>query len=588
MNTENIKKKFEIATQSHKVGEFKNAEKFYKKVLDINPNHFESAHLLGTLSAQIKNFNQAKEFLERAIKIKSDYSVTHYNLGNVFVELENIQEAIKCFEKAIQLNPKNADSHNNLGNLLKKLSKIQDAENCYKKAIQLNPGYTNAYNNLGTIFQKNKNFSEAIKYYEKAIKIDPNFASPHNNLGLIFYETGEYQKSINSFSKALKIKSDYAEAFSSLGKVYKELGDFEKSKLCFKKAIKYKSNDLLSLHYLSELDKDTLTMNLESQIAKTIQNKNCTKINLAYGNYLLSNYELKRKNYKKEFSFLIKGHQYYFDSQKERFLNGMTYWFNISSQFKKLFNFNEVNIKDSNNEIKPIFIIGVPRSGSTLVEKIIASGDSYIPIGEETHIFHSFIENIIKKNQSQITDIDIIRMMIVEKYKKKGLVNKINNYTFTDKSLENIFYIKLIIKIFPGAKFVYCKRNSFSSIVSIIKNNLTEIPWAHNLNNIFKYFDIYFNEFKYFKENFPNPVYELEYEKLVKDPEKESKELLKFCDLPWNESCLKFYKREDLISKTASNVQIRRPIYKDSINKYVAYKDFFKLFEKQYSWFNFS
>ena len=166
-----------------------------------------------------------------------------------------------------------------------------------------------------------------------------------------------------------------------------------------------------------------------------------------------------------------------------------------------------------------------------------------------------------------------------------GLIVENKNYIFTDKSLENIFYIKFIKKIFPNAKIIYCKRNILSSIMSIMQNNLTQISWAHNLDDIFKYFDIYFKEVTNLKKIYPDFVYELEYEKFVQDPETQSKNLLKFCDLPWSRKCLEFYKRKELISKTASNLQIRKSIYQDSMNKYLHYTKFFNNYKKKYSWF---
>ena len=144
----------------------------------------------------------------------------------------------------------------------------------------------------------------------------------------------------------------------------------------------------------------------------------------------------------------------------------------------------------------------------------------------------------------------------------------------------------LIKEIFPKAKVIHCKRNALSSIISIIKNNLVEVPWAHNLEHILKYFDIYYNTIENFKKIFPNFIYELQYEKLVNNPEIESKKLLEFCNLPWDIKCLEFYKRKDIISQTASNIQIRKSIYKDSIDKYVPYKQFLNKYRGKYYWFD--
>ena len=122
--------------------------------------------------------------------------------------------------------------------------------------------------------------------------------------------------------------------------------------------------------------------------------------------------------------------------------------------------------------------------------------------------------------------------------------------------------------------------------MSIFQNNLTELAWTHNLENIFKYFNNYFEITENFSKRYPNFIYQLQFEKLVNDPETESKKLMKFCALPWDKKCLEFYKRKDLISKTTSNVQIRKAIYKHSLDKYLPYKQFLDKYGKKYPWFN--
>ena len=122
--------------------------------------------------------------------------------------------------------------------------------------------------------------------------------------------------------------------------------------------------------------------------------------------------------------------------------------------------------------------------------------------------------------------------------------------------------------------------------MSIFQNNLTTLAWTHNLDNIFKYFNNYFEIIKNYKEVHPNVIYELEFEKFVSNPEEESKKLVKFCELPWDKKCLEFYKRKDLFSKTASNIQIRKAIYKDSLDKYLPYKKFLNRYGEKFSWFS--
>jgi len=587
MNTDNIKDTLKKAYEFHNAKNFEEAKQLYEQILNENPNNFGANYLLGTLFAQTKNLNEAKLFLQKSLQIDPNYADANYNLGNVLTELQEISEAIIYFKKSIEINPKNADANNNLGNLFKQIGKLAEAENLYKKAIEINPNYVNAYNNLGTIFQKYKDFKEAIKLYKKTIELDPSFASAYNNLGLISHEIEEYQNAINYYEKAIELKSDYAEAHGNLAKVHKDLGNFEKTIVCLENVKKYHPDDLLSLYYLSEFKNEILTSDLKEKIINIINNKNCTKINLAYGNFLLAFYEFHNSNYKKEIDYLLKGHDYYFEFKKEKFKILTDYWMKAPTEINQLINskdFNKLKNK-KNEEIKPIFIIGVPRSGSTLVEKVIVSGSKHIPTGEETGIFHDMILNIISKNLSSVSDLSYINERILEKYNQKELIKVNNDYIFTDKSLENIFYLQLIKEIFPNSKVIYCKRKPLSCIMSILKNNLAEVPWAHNLEHIFEYFNIFFNQINNFKDTNPNFIYDLDYEKFVTDPEVESKKLFSFCNLPWDKSCLEFYKRKELISQTASNVQIRQAINQQAINKYLPYNDLLNTYGNKYSWF---
>ena len=222
-----------------------------------------------------------------------------------------------------------------------------------------------------------------------------------------------------------------------------------------------------------------------------------------------------------------------------------------------------------------------------MVEKIIGSGEKFIAMGEETSVLEEFVTaKILKKQSLNLGNAENVRDEILGIYTKKGLVLEKNDNTFTDKSLNNFFYLKLIKEIFPNAKIINCKRDVLSSIMSIFQNNLTEIAWAHDLNNIFKYIDNYLQTIETYNLQDPNFIYGLEYEKLINNPEEESKKLMEFCGLPWSKKCLEFYKREDIFSKTTSNIQIRQALYKHSLDKYLPYKKILVKYGKKYPWFN--
>ena len=221
------------------------------------------------------------------------------------------------------------------------------------------------------------------------------------------------------------------------------------------------------------------------------------------------------------------------------------------------------------------------------MERIIGSGKETIPIGEETTIIGHFIPSkVLEKQSLNLGNVANIRNELSNIYKDKGLISKEYNYTFTDKSLDNFFYLNLIKEIYPNAKIINCKRDTLSSIMSIFQNNLSALAWTHDLDNIFKYFNNYFEIIKRYNEANPNIIYELKFEKLINNPEEESKKLMNYCELPWDQKCLEFYKRKDLFSKTASNIQIRKPIYKPPLDRYLPYKEYLNKYGKKYPWFN--
>ena len=500
----------------------------------------------------------------------------------------NLQVAENLYKETLKTNPNHFGSIFYLGTLFVQIQKFELAKPLLQKAIQINPNYADAHNNFGAVLKELGEYERAINHCQKAIQINPNLESAYINLGLVFQELGEIHKAINCYQKLAQIQPNPGNAHHNLGRLYVTLGDIQKATNSYQEALKHEPENLFHYYQLSDLKKEFLNSSLKNKIDKIMKKDNLTKKDLAYGNFLLSSYELQLKNYEKEFNYLLKGHLYYFESENEKFKKEVDYWLNVLPKTKELVNLNKFNknIKKTNHIIKPIFILGVPRCGSTLVEKIIVSGSQYIPTGEETGILSSFVNQKIIQKQSLNSEIEDFQIKLFERYRQKGLIQKKSNYTFTDKTLDNFFYIGLIKQIFPYAKVINCRRNAISSIMSILKNNLPAVPWAHNLEHIFKYFDIYYRMIENFKKILPNFIYELEFEKLVNNPENESKKLMKFCGLAWDKKCLEFYKRKDLISKTSSNLQIRKAIYKHPEKKYLPYKQFLKKYGDKYSWYN--
>jgi len=164
------------------------------------------------------------------------------------------------------------------------------------------------------------------------------------------------------------------------------------------------------------------------------------------------------------------------------------------------------------------------------------------------------------------------------------ILKKKNNFYFLDKSLENFFYIDLILDIFPNAKFIHCKRNLFHTSIAIYQKFLTHLGWAYSYRDILDYFNNYINVIEFYKKKYPNKIYDLELEKLTLENEKKSKEVYNFCNIKWDVNSLQFYKRRDLLLKTASTKQIREKIYNYNENRFIPYKNLAIKFSKEFTW----
>ena len=585
-NNKSLKDIFAEAYQNYQKKDFKKAEVICYKILNIDPHNFDSIFLLATISATGQNWDKAVELLFKANEIQPNNITVYNNIGTAFKELGKTKEAINYYEKALKINSNHTNANYNLGLIYYGLKDLKKSKNYLQKTVEIQKNYAIAFFSLANVHVELKELEHAVSCYQKAIEINPNHLASYNNLGLVFRSLNDFKNAVSCYQKVIKIKPDYVGAHHNLALAFKELGSFNESIKSHETAIKYEPENLVHYYYLSELKREILDDNLKNKIQKTLENKNCTKNNAAYGNFLLAKYERLTKEYKNEINFLTKGHQNFFELKKEKFTLGVKYCFEDVLKITEGAKI-EKTVEKQNYKIKPIFIIGVPRCGSTVVEKIIASGDKLIPIGEETAVLENYVNaKILEKQSLNLGSEKEIREEISSIYKNKGLISEKYGNIFTDKSLNNFFYLEIIKDVYPGAKIINCKRNVISSIVSIYQNNLTELAWAHDLKNIFKYFENYFNIIDNFNETYPNYIYELQFENLVNNPEEESKKLMEYCELPWNKNCLEFYKRKDLISKTASNVQIRKAIFKHSPEKYLPYKKILNEHGENYTWFN--
>ena len=416
-----IRETFLTAIKNYKEKDFKTAEIFCYKILSIDPNNFDSIFLLANIAAIKRNFDQANNLLHQAIKIKPQNVSALNNLGTTYKELGKFENAINYYKKTIEIDSNHVNAHYNLGVIFYDLKDLKKAKSYFQKTVKVQNNYAAAFFNLANVHVDLKEFENALNCYQKSIEINPNFVGAHNNLGLVYRELNDFQNAVSCYENVLKINPKHVGAYHNLALAYKELGEFKRSIKSHEMAIKYDPENTIHYYYLNELKKNILDLNLKNKIKQIIKNRKSTKRTVAYGNYLLSKYEQKTKKYKEELDYLIKGHMVFFESKKEKFDLGIKYCFDYVLQIVEGVNVSKTD-KKNDHDIKPIFIVGVPRCGSTLVEKIIGSGQKLIPLGEETLVLEDFVNaKALEKQSLNFGNVEDLRNELFFIYKKKRI-----------------------------------------------------------------------------------------------------------------------------------------------------------------------
>ena len=433
-----------------------------------------------------------------------------------------------------------------------------------------------------------KEEKDAKKYLEKCNKINDKNHIILNNLANLYLKEGNLSKAEKFYLKSLELEDNYLLGIINIAIFYQNVGRFTESKKFYLKAIEL-SPERISIYFnMSRIDKTFINEDKAEYLKKIMKNKKIESIEMGYGFFLLAEHERKKQSHIKEIEYLEKAHEYTFNEKIDKNKRTLNYWQNIIPLKYNKFNFTNENNQHELTNYKPIFIIGLPRSGSTMVEAILSSGNTTIKTLGESSIINGVIvttHNELQKDENKKIDLNIINNKVFEIMNGRNFLNP-KNKIFVDKSLENFFYIDIILKIFPNAKFINTFRNIEDNIIAIFQQSLTKLSWTHTIENILKYIDSYLKVMEFFTQKYPDKIFLLNLAELTSKLEKTSKKLYNFCNLKWNYEALDFYNRKDLFISTASNIQIRKKIENYDYDKYRPYKHLLENFYDKYDWLN--
>ena len=505
---------------------------------------------------------------------------------NYFKAKDYISAEVKA-KKLIKKFPNFQAVYNLLGLCLQSQKKFLEAIKYYKIAIQNNPNFFVAINNLGLTYHNMYDLKNAQHYYERAIEINPKFTHPISNLGNVKKELNNYEEAIKCYKLALSIDNKLYIVLHNLGMAYQALGKFEESKKYFESVLKInpkftRADRSLSMSLKYDINNPHLKI-MENKIKDQSLN-NFQKIELYFG--LGKAYE-DIKNYKKSFENYKLGNKIKRDTIKYQINDDVKLFENIKNSFSNINFQNLENVGNKSN--KMIFILGMPRSGTTMVEQIIANHKNVYGAGELRDLTQIIKENFLVNDKIKfpeklnIKDQNFFNNMGTKYLENLDRYDTNKNY-ITDKAPLNFKWIGLIKLILPKSKIIHCTRDPKDICLSLFKNFFEgELNFSYSLEEAGKYYKLYQNLMEFWKQLLPDFIYDISYEKLVENQEFESRKLLDFCNLDWDKNCLTFYKNKRGIV-TASFAQARKPIYKNSVNSWQNYKNellpMFKILEK--------
>ena len=433
----------------------------------------------------------------------------------------------------------------NEGRSLKEQGKKKEAILVYKKALKIKNDDHEIYNNIGVIYSELDNFEKAILNYRQAVKFNPKYSIAYNNLGNALQFRGDIEQAVITYEQALKIQPDFSLVYRNLSAVKK-----------------FKINDPILLNMLD-----------------LIKNKDLPRDDRINLNYALGKAYNDIRNYKKAY--------FYFNEAND--LNSKKINYNVQNDenfFKVIKNLFSNNISSlsgqdlekNNSNKKPIFILGMPRSGSTLVEQIISCHSDVYGAGE-LDILDRAIREINWKN---ISDFKVILQSINSKYLSGIESYNIKEKFVTDKMPLNFRWIGFILLSIPEAKIIHTKRNAIATCWSIYKNFFKgeEHGFSYDQSDIVRYYKIYLDLMNFWKNKFPDRIYDFTYEKVTENIELESKKVLEFIGLEWQSQCIDFNKTKRVV-KTNSAYQVRQGLYKNSVAEWKNYREFLNIFLKK-------
>lgn len=539
-----LQERFRRAVGKHRDGDLAAAEKLYRELIDQAPKLVDVYSNLAALLKATGRPGEGLEMCERALALTGANPNTFVNRGNILVALGRHEEALDAYVKALELNPNMVGAHLNLGNLLMDLQELDHAVRAFTRATELEPGNAEAHAGLGHTLSGLGRLREAEQCLRKAKALAPNYPDAHCRLGQLLLRKGELEEARTEFEEAVRVKPDFAPALRQLAESRKwEQPDTE---------------FVDRLRAIADNPEAPLEHVAEACFALGNIYSDCSMYDEAFENYAWGNRaRLGTRTFNAED----------FDEYVGRLI----------AQFSAEFLRSRKGFGSSSNV--PVFIVGMPRSGTTLVEQIVASHPQAFGANElqvMPRIGLSLTQRLGVNRPFPECAASLpagTAAALAREY--EGIIRGIGGETadrITDKMPENFLYLGLIQLLFPRARVIHCRRHPLDNGLSIFFQNFSlRNLYECDLASIGLFYRGYVRLMKHWREALSMPMLEVRYEELVSELEGNVHTIIEFLELPWDNACLDFHRTSRGVY-TASARQVRKPIYTSSVGRWKNYE----------------
>lgn len=553
----------------------------YRRAIELDPGFARSHNNLGIILRDLGRHEEAVAAYLRAIEVDPAYADAHSNLGVTLHALGRYEEAVAACRRALELEPDHAEANNNLGIALAALGRLEEAEAAYRRAIQLKADYATAYNNLGTVLQMRGLLDEAVAACRRAIDLKPDYAGAYNNLGMALKELGRVEEALALYGKAAGLSTTgFEDPWVNKALLLIEMGKVTEALEVSSQALAVNPRSGSAWHVRSELkdfsaeDPDIATM--QSLLAAGAQRlRPLDRMNLEFA---LGKAWMDAGDPGRAFS--------HFNEANRR--KRATVVYDPEATSRLLASIAEVASPELMGRFAgaghpsdvPIFVIGMPRSGTTLVEQILASHPEIHGAGE-LWTLQTIADGIPKSGAGRSSYPQALRelspddmTLLGRRYVERVAALAPGRPRIVDKMPTNFQYAGLIHLMLPNARIIHCRRDPVDTCMSCyIKNFRTGVRYSFDLWELGMFYRGYEALMAHWRERLPPERFtEVRYEDIVSDLEAQARRLLAFCGVEWNDACLAFHRTRRQI-RTSSASQVRQPIYRTSVGRWIPYAD---------------